>query len=420
MFRYNKTFRSYFSLISGLAMLLIYISSCSKGKSIVDNGTDGGSVLVDPVAPDVVIDSVYNVTSNGAYIAGHISGKGSSNVIDRGVIISTDSLFSSPDTLRAYASYGDGRFMCQLSALDYQQAYYVKVYAVNAQVTGASSWESFIALSLQSTTYNKKPIFIVGNTTASLDVQIVADRGVDITERGLVYGTSSDLSSMTSKVTDKSGKGIGSFRLTLNDLTPTTWYYVRPYTVDKGGISYGFVDSFKTIRPSSISVVYNMPANPTGDEATFWKQIKVAADSAAWYLGHYTSATKTYTINYSPGTPTADDNNEGWIRVGSSAAYWTIATMEHEMDHGIGNGTTSWWTGMISNGVYTGSNGQQMVRLITGDSTSVLHGDSQHFWPYGLNQNSEVTSSWDYVYSALIVESFRKDGLNNAGIYEAP
>ncbi|ANI89083.1 hypothetical protein A9P82_07135 [Arachidicoccus ginsenosidimutans] len=389
--------------------------------SSTNNGNEGGaSNVVSPVPPSVIIDSVYNITSTGAYIAGHVSGKGSSNVVARGVIFSKDSLFSQPDSVEASSAYGDGRFICQLTGLDFEETYYVKVYATNFETTGVSSRLSFTALTLQNATYNKKPIFIVGNTTASLDIQIVADRGIDISERGMVYGTSSDISSMTHKVTDKSGIGIGTFRLTLNDLTPATWYYVRPYTVDKAGINYGYVDSFKTIRPSDIQVVYNKPDNPTGDEATFWKQIKIAADSAAWYLSHYTSATKTYTINYSPGTPTADDNNEGWIRVGTSSSYWTIATMEHEMNHGIGNGTTSWWTTMIQNGIYTGKNGQEMIRLITGDSTAVLNGDSQHFWPYGLNQNSEVTSSWDYVYSALIVESFRKDGLSNAGTYEAP
>ncbi|MNO01000.1 hypothetical protein D3C81_2210300 [compost metagenome] len=59
-----------------------------------------------------------------------------------------------------------------------------------------------------------------------------------------------------------------------------------------------------------------------------------------------------------------------------------------------------------------------MLKLINSDQNAVLSGDSQHWWPYGLNQNSEVSSSWDYVYNCLIIEAMRKDGMtSHSGSY---
>ncbi|MDE1190845.1 MAG: hypothetical protein PW786_01680, partial [Arachidicoccus sp.] len=199
------------------SVILIYIlfatmlfGRCSKlnATSSIENNKGNVSNTINFIAPSVIIDSVYNITSTGAYIAAHVYNKGSSNVVARGVIFSKDSLFSQTlDTVKASNVFGDGRFICQLSGIDFEQIYYLKAYASNSETTGLSSQTSFAALSLQNVTYNKKPIFIVGNTTASIDIQIVADRGIEISERGLVYGTSSDIKNMDHKVMDKSGKG---------------------------------------------------------------------------------------------------------------------------------------------------------------------------------------------------------------------
>jgi hypothetical protein len=49
------------------------------------------------------------------------------------------------------------------------------------------------------------------------------------------------------------------------------------------------------------------------------------------------------------------------------------------------------------------------LRTLTGNSSAVLNADTQHFWPYGLNQASEATSADDYVFNTKIVAAIRKD-----------
>ena len=81
----------------------------------------------------------------------------------------------------------------------------------------------------------------------------------------------------------------------------------------------------------------------------------------------------------------------------------------HEMAHWVGVGTTNEWRSRISNGVFTGTNATNQLRAITNDPQDVLHGDSQHFWPYGLNYVSEVSGEEDVINHCKMVVAIRKD-----------
>jgi hypothetical protein len=84
-------------------------------------------------------------------------------------------------------------------------------------------------------------------------------------------------------------------------------------------------------------------------------------------------------------------------------------TAMHEIAHTVGVGTYSAWPGLIVNGRYTGTNGNTAFRTIIGKSDTVLHGDSQHFWPYGINYASEVKSENDLINHCKIVNAMQKD-----------
>jgi hypothetical protein len=84
-------------------------------------------------------------------------------------------------------------------------------------------------------------------------------------------------------------------------------------------------------------------------------------------------------------------------------------TAMHEIAHTVGCGTASNWSSMVSGGDFTGSNATAALRAITGVATDVLHADTQHFWPYGLNYTSEVKSEADVIDHCKIVVAIRKD-----------
>lgn len=80
-------------------------------------------------------------------------------------------------------------------------------------------------------------------------------------------------------------------------------------------------------------------------------------------------------------------------------------------------GTTSQWENLMVNGVFTGQNATRKLQEIFNSKDSVIHGDVkkkpsdrlQHFWPFGLNYNSEYKTAKDAINHCLIVNEIYKD-----------
>jgi hypothetical protein len=60
----------------------------------------------------------------------------------------------------------------------------------------------------------------------------------------------------------------------------------------------------------------------------------------------------------------------------------------HESGHFLGVGRIGQWTSRMVNGVWQGTEAQRRVKAFDGP-TAEVHGDTQHFWPYGMNNGSE-------------------------------
>lgn len=287
----------------------------------------------------------------------------------------------------------------------------------NELTTKSASSSAEILQATLASTFTLKPIFIIGSTRASVDVSVAVNGGSAITERGICWGTASNPTIANNKVLD-GGVGAGNYRANITGLTELTTYHVRAYTLSADGVSYSEDQSFTTIRKGNVTYTFNKASNPTAEQQAAYARLQIAIDSAVWYANNYTSAVKHVWVNYDPAVATADANNEGWMRFGANTSYQNLRTMLHEMNHTFGTGTTSWWWNTaISGGKYQPVNANSVLKLITGDTTAQISGDSTHWWPYGLNYNSEVSSSWDYVYNCLIIEAMRKDGLPAAGAY---
>jgi hypothetical protein len=163
--------------------------------------------------------------------------------------------------------------------------------------------------------------------------------------------------------------------------------------------------------PGSGGITYTMnPASPTNaDESDAYARITAAMNLAVAEYNCYLSVSKALTVNYIAGDGTADGNYNGTIRFFKGRDYMVQATAQHEIAHTLGVGTTSNWSSFSKNGVWTGSNGINQLRTLTGNASAVLSSDTQHFWPYGLNQASEATSADDYIFNVKMVAALRKD-----------
>ena len=152
----------------------------------------------------------------------------------------------------------------------------------------------------------------------------------------------------------------------------------------------------------------NKSANPTQDEQEAYKLITAAMDSAVFLYNKYSDLSKHIEVYYSTGVPTAEASSNGDLRFGKDRNYMFVGTAMHEMAHTMGMGTTSEYQKMFKDGVFQGEKAQKVIKEIDGPD-AVLKGDSQHFWPYGLNYKSEVKSEQDLINHVKVVNAMYQD-----------
>lgn len=118
---------------------------------------------------------------------------------------------------------------------------------------------------------------------------------------------------------------------------------------------------------------------------------------------------RTLTVEYNTGVPTADATLSGHIRYGSSTGYQNQRTALHEIAHTWGVGTSSGWSANIQNGVFTGANADALIKSYDG-SNAVINTGGGHFWPYGLNFNNEMSETAAQRH-VQIVDAMVADGI---------
>ncbi|MES2438828.1 MAG: hypothetical protein V4584_07170 [Verrucomicrobiota bacterium] len=133
-------------------------------------------------------------------------------------------------------------------------------------------------------------------------------------------------------------------------------------------------------------------------------RIVAAMEESIAFLNKNGSFKKAVIANNSPGTPTADANINGWINWGGSISRRVAI---HEIAHTLGIGTHENWGKNIKDGKWIGKFGIAQIQEFDGKD-AVLHADRMHFWPYGLNQDSESSKENDLRHIKM-VEAMRKD-----------
>ena len=207
------------------------------------------------------------------------------------------------------------------------------------------------------------------------------------------------------------------------DLKPATKYYMRAYAINKDGeVGYGDVIKFYTIPKGSIT----LSMRDGGDQTTY-NRIKAAAEKAIDYWNNLTEM-KGFgpSVGFVDGVQTADCSYGGWIRVGPNASYQKCGTIMHEMLHGCGVipwADTEWSRHNLRSGVtgdgygtgnWLGDRVTEVLRFWDNSTTSLLNGDYQHMWPYGINGASEDNGTEAlYIGNSLICQALGEDGLQH-------
>jgi hypothetical protein len=158
----------------------------------------------------------------------------------------------------------------------------------------------------------------------------------------------------------------------------------------------------------NITYTLEQAAAPSAAQRAAYAKIDAAMKRAVTLYNCHTDITKALRVQYNPSVATADGNANGTIRFGAESTFEHTRAM-HEIAHTVGVGTSSRWPSMIRDGVFTGTYATEQLRVLTGKPDDRVHGDSQHFWPYGLNYASEVKSDADLVGHCKMVVALRRD-----------
>jgi len=172
--------------------------------------------------------------------------------------------------------------------------------------------------------------------------------------------------------------------------------------------SFILVACFVSNALAALQYTLHKSSNPTSDENDAYSRITQVMDKALYYYNTYSNLSKFINVYYSSGVPTAEASSNGDLRFGSNRDYMYEGTAMHEIAHTLGMGTTNEYRAMFQNGVFQGQKAQALLREIDGPN-AVLKGDSQHFWPYGINYRSEVRSEQDLINHVRIVEAMYQD-----------
>lgn len=207
------------------------------------------------------------------------------------------------------------------------------------------------------------------------------------------------------------GTTIENFRGPKYALTDSTTYFVRAFATNAGGTGYGEESSFTTNEAKKITFSLNMTEEPTDDQEDAYIRITASMNKAVKYYDQYTGWRKHETANYAPGVPTADANNEGWMRFGSNRSYMNVRTTLHEISHTVGIGTSSRFYDLMIDNLWQGNNGNEALRSISGIPNDRINQSGVHIWPQGLNYDSEGTSHQAFVNHCLVMEGMRLDGM---------
>ncbi len=193
-------------------------------------------------SPQLLIDSVYNITKTSSKIDAKVLSDGGVNVTERGICYG---LTHNPTILsgKFISGSGVGSFTVLLSGLTTNRTYYARAYAINNYDTAYSTEISFISITKPIVTTSS--VSSLAKTTAFVGGNVTDDGGSTILERGVCYGITPHPVSTGSHLAI--GTGTGSFSATLSGLNPNRTYYLRAYAMNVKGVSYGSEYTFKTL-----------------------------------------------------------------------------------------------------------------------------------------------------------------------------
>jgi len=288
--------------------------------------------------PEVVLDSLRNITGISAYAYGKVVDNGNLDIQKRGVCWSA----SQNPTLEegadfAESAYNSDCFAVSVSMLNPGTVYYARAYAQNALGVSYSNSYRFATDSL-ATVKTYQPTN-VSYSSANVSGYVGDEGGDVVTSRGFCWGFFPE-PIISNSDTIRSGRGKGYFSASITNLLGNTRYYVRAFAINPVGIAYGKDIYTIDTKASTIPSVATLDAtNNTGTTILLKGNITDSGGATVEERGFYWSTDPAFTviggsISCGPGTGAFSSALTG-LTMGDT--YYFRAYASNKVGSAVGN-----------------------------------------------------------------------------------
>ena len=208
--------------------------------------------------PTVVTDSITDITDTSCMVYATVTDNGGSILLNYGLCWDTK---TNPDTATSpYVMTPDEYYLLLgavngmgITGLEPETKYYVRPFATNFFGIGYGECMSFTTLPssivvLEIPVVSTDEAQEITSTTALCGGKVISEGSEEVTEIGLCWSIQPNPTIESMHWTVHVGE---DFNHVIQDLTPSTTYYVKAYAINSVGVGYGNEVSFTTLDDPS-------------------------------------------------------------------------------------------------------------------------------------------------------------------------
>lgn len=200
----------------------------------------------DPEKSTVLTKEVSSITSNAANVICEVTDDGGAEVTVRGLCWSTNEIPVIETDAIINSGSGIGIYEIVIENLTPFTTYYARAYAVNSVGIGYGETKVFTTKRLVDIpTVTTNLVSDITETSIVCGGNVISDGGAEVTSRGLCW-SDTDNPTIENGFSVGCGSGLGNFEIEINELAPSTTYYIRAYAVNSEGVAYGDMNVFAT------------------------------------------------------------------------------------------------------------------------------------------------------------------------------
>lgn len=285
--------------------LYFYGASTTKNQNIrmntlIFNGTTSTPPAIVPVVHTTGVSGTgfYSTDATGTYDIG----TGFKTVNKAGFLCSTNNTPTFANAAATYVATLGSPMSATISGLTPGVSYYVRAFAITQTDTVLANVGDIIFVKTndpQEPLINTLPPAMATVVKATTGGWGIDSAGKSVIEKGILYSTNPSMVYPTTPHTSD-GKGNSDFVTKINNLLPSTKYYVMAYARNSIGVGYGNLDSIVT--PAATPYIAAVPDNLDFGDLTYNStptvlSYKITAGNLSPSGGNITiNATNGYTV----------------------------------------------------------------------------------------------------------------------------